>query len=144
MGVVDHYSFWKTAEVAPGVGQKHLAVKPLKRRVELKEQHPRVAQHRRGSLNPRFLAGQFDLVWRGVVLHFLAGGEVITAGRHDWRLSDSMPAAECGQRLIGNRRSPGRQLFMDPDQVSLATLQQFEDLLPVGRGLLGPLDQGYF
>src|SRR5574342_449675 len=141
MGVVDHYSFWKTAEVAPRVGQKHLAVEPLKRRVELKEQHPRVTQHRRGSLHPRSLAGQLDLMRRGVVLHLLGRLKVITAGRHDRRLSYSMPAAEGGQCLIGNHRSPGRQFFMDPDQVPLATLQEFEHLLPVWRGLLGPFDQ---
>lgn len=80
---------------------------------------------------------------RGVVLHLLGWLKVVTAGRNDWRLSYSMPAAEGGQRLIGQGRSAHGQFFMDPDQVSLATLQEFEYLLPVGFGLLGPLDQGY-
>jgi hypothetical protein len=37
---------------------------------------------------------------RRVVLHFHAGLEVILARRLKRRLSDALPAAECGQRLI--------------------------------------------
>ena len=32
---------------------------------------------------------------------------------------------------------------MDPDQIPLAALQQLENLLPVGLGFLGPIQQRY-
>ena len=43
--VIDHHPRCGPAHVAQRVGEKHLAVEPLERRVELEEQHPRVAQH---------------------------------------------------------------------------------------------------
>jgi hypothetical protein len=81
---------------------------------------------------------------RSVVLQLLAGLKVVTAGRHDWRLPDSMPAAEGGKRLVGHGRSAGRQLFMDPDQIPFAFLQQLEDLLAVGFGYLWTLQRRHF
>jgi hypothetical protein len=45
--VVDHDPARGAREVAQRVSQKHLAVEALERRVALKQQHPRVTQHRR-------------------------------------------------------------------------------------------------
>ena len=44
--VVDHHAGRGAGEVAQRFGEKYLAVESLKRRVTLKEKHPRVAQHR--------------------------------------------------------------------------------------------------
>src|SRR5512145_24353 len=104
MRVVDHHPRRRTREVAQRIREKHFAVETLKRRVALEEQHPRVAKHRRGRLHLALLARQFQLVWRGVVLHLFTGLEVITAYRRRWRLPDAMPAAEGSQRLVRQRR----------------------------------------
>src|SRR5229473_8412744 len=45
MRVIDHDAPSGAGEVTECLGEKHLAVETLKRRVALKEQHPRVAQH---------------------------------------------------------------------------------------------------
>jgi|SRR5579862_461324 hypothetical protein len=122
VSVVDHHSFCETAEVASGVGQKDLAIEPLERRVALKEDHARVTQHGGCGLDLAFLAADFDLMRRGVVLQFLARFKVVAAGRHDGRLPDSVPAAKPGERLIRQGRSASLQFFMDPDQIPFALL----------------------
>jgi len=74
------------------------------------------------------------------VLHLHAGFEVILAYGHDRRLSDAVPAAECGQRRIGQLGTAGCQVLMDSHQVPLAGDPKIEDLLPIGFGFLRPLD----
>ena len=138
--VIDHDAFARAAEVAHRIGQKHLAVETLKRRVALKEHHPRVAQHARCGLHLALLAGQLDLVRRRVMLHLLARLEVVLARRHNGRLPDALPAAEGGQRRIRQRRAGGRQLLMDSHEIPLAGAQKIEDLFAVGFGFLRPLD----
>ena len=102
--VVDHNAFARPAKVAHRIGQKHLAVETLKRRVALKQQHPRVTQHALRGLHLALLAGQLDLVRRRVVLHLLARLEVVLARRRGalWarRLPDALLAAEGGQRRV--------------------------------------------
>jgi hypothetical protein len=136
--IVDHDAFAGAAEVAHCIGQKHLAVKTLKRRVALKEQHPRVTQHTGCGLHLPFLAGESDLVRRGVVLHLLARLEVVLARRHDGRLPDTLLAAEGGQRRVGQGRSLGCQFLMDSHEILLAGIEKLQDPLPVGFGFLGP------
>src|ERR1039457_1444465 len=136
--VVDHDAFARAAEVAYRIGQKHLAVETLKRRVALKEQHPRVAQHARCGLYLALLAGQLDLVWRRVVLHLLARLEVVLARRHDGRLPDTLLSAEGGQRRIRQGHSLGCQFLMDSHEILLAGIEKLQDPLPVGFGFLGP------
>ena len=65
-------------------------------------------------------------------------------GRHDWRLPDSMPAAESGQRLIGDYRSASRQFFMDPDQIAFGSGHQLQDLLAEGFRFFRTFQQRYF
>src|SRR5271157_5436269 len=91
--VIDHDALARAAEVAHRIGQKYLAVETLKRRVALKEQHSRVTQHSRCGLSLALLAGEFDFVWRRVVLHLLAGLEVVLARGHDGCLPDALLAA---------------------------------------------------
>ena len=77
---------------------------------------------------------------RSIVLHLLAGLEVIPAGGHNGRLPDALSAAECRQSLIRECRAAEPQFLMDSHEIPLAGVQQFEDLLPVSLGLLRPLD----
>jgi hypothetical protein len=43
--IIDHHAGRAAAEVCERVGEKYLAVKALKRRIKLKEQHPRVTPY---------------------------------------------------------------------------------------------------
>src|SRR5208283_3854326 len=60
--IVDHDAGAGASHVTQRVGEKHLTVEALKRRVTLKEQHPRVAQDSRGGLHLALLAGESDFV----------------------------------------------------------------------------------
>jgi hypothetical protein len=140
MRVVDHHAFHRAAHVTQGVGEKHLAIETLERGIDLEKQHARIAQHRRGGLRLVLPAAHLDFVRRRVVLHLHARLEVILARRHDRCLPDALPAAECGQRRIRQRRAARRQFLMDSHEIPLAGNQKLEDLLPVGFGFLRPLD----
>jgi hypothetical protein len=59
MRVIDHDAAWGTTHVPQRLGEKHLAIEALERRVALEEQHPRIAQDRRCGLHLAFLTGQF-------------------------------------------------------------------------------------
>jgi hypothetical protein len=135
--VVDHDSPGRAAEVPQGLGEKHLAVEASESRGALKEQHPRVAQHRRGGLHLPLFATQFDRVGRSIMLHLLARLEVVPARRHEGCLPDSMSSAEGGQGGIRQRRAAGHQFFMDSHEVPLAGAEKLQDLLPVRGGFLG-------
>ena len=74
------------------------------------------------------------------MLHLYPGIEVILAHRHDRRLSDAVPAAECGQRWIRQLGAVCPELLMDSHQVPLAGDAKIENLLPIGFGFLRPLD----
>jgi hypothetical protein len=66
--VVDHDAVRAAAKIPQGFREKDLAVKTLKDWVALKEQHARVAQHRRGRLHFTFLPGEFQFMGRSIVL----------------------------------------------------------------------------
>ena len=146
MRVIDPDASRRAGKVTECLGEEHLAVETLKRRVALKEQHPRVAQHPRRSLHLALLAGQLDFV-RGrperickpdLMLQFLARLEAILARRHDRRLSDALLAAESRQRGIRQGRSASRQFLMEPDEIPRAGVQKLQNLGSVGFGFLGP------
>ena len=100
MRVVDHHALGSAADVAQCVGEEHLAIEPLKRRIDLEEQHVRVAQDRRSGLRFVLPAAHLDCVWRRVVLQLNARLEVILARGHNRCFSDALPAAEGRQRRI--------------------------------------------
>ena len=79
--VIDHGPGCGAAEVAQRLGEKNLAVETPEGGIALEEQHPRIAQHRRGGLHLAFPAAQFELMRRRVVLHLLAGRKIILARR---------------------------------------------------------------
>src|SRR5215468_6762984 len=51
MGVVNHDPLRRAPHITQRLGEKHLAIEPLERRIALKKQHPRVTQHRRSRLH---------------------------------------------------------------------------------------------
>lgn len=95
--VIDHDTGGGATQVTQRLGEKHLAVEALKGGVALEEQRPRITQHRRCGLHFAFPAAQFEFVWGRVMLHLLAGREIILARGHRRRLPDSMPPAKRGQ-----------------------------------------------
>ena len=136
MRVVDHHALDSAAHVAQRLGEKHLAIEPLERGVDLEEQHARVAQHRRGGLRLVLPAAHLDGVRRRVVLHLHTRFEMILARRHERCLSDALPAAKCAQRRIRQPRAARRQFLMDSHEIPLAGDPKIEDLLPAGFGFL--------
>src|SRR6266571_980084 len=69
MRVIDHGPRCRAAEVAQRLDEKHLAVETPEVWITLEEQHPRITQYRRGGLHLAFLAREFELVRRRVMLH---------------------------------------------------------------------------
>ena len=118
--VVDHDAVWAAAEIPQRFGEKDFAIEPLKRRIALKEQHARVAQHGRGSLHFAFLSSEFEFMGRSIVLQFLARQEVVLPYGLLRRRAEAMSPAEGGQGLVGEHRATGGQLFMDPHKIPLA------------------------
>lgn len=131
MSVVDHDALRRAAEVTMRLGKEHLAVEALEPRENLKKQHARVAQDRRGGLHIAPFAAEHNLVGRRVVLNLLARSEAILTRRLFFDLTDTVTAAESRQRLVGQFGSLRNQFLMDPDQVSVAGGIQFQDPLPV-------------
>src|SRR5215831_21415122 len=76
---------------------------------------------------------------RGVVLHLLPGPEVVVTHRRTRFIADRVPAAEGGERGVGERLALGQEFLVDPYQVSLALGEQLDDLLLVRLGSTGPL-----
>jgi hypothetical protein len=70
-------------------------------------------------------------------LRLLAGRKLILARWRWWRVSDSVPPAECRQSLIGHLRACGHQILMDSHEIPLALLEKLQDPLPVWFGLFG-------
>ena len=140
MRVVDHRALRRAAHIAQRFGEKRLAIEALKLRPDLEVEQARVAQHRRGGLRFVLASADDDFVRRCVMLHLDAWLEVIATGGHDWLLTDALPAAERGQRLIRQCRAVGPQLFMDSHEIAFARLQQLEDPLAMRRCLLFAFD----
>jgi hypothetical protein len=63
----------------------------------LKEQHARVAQDERRSLDATLGAADMRQVRRRVVLHLFAGREVVASGRCRRFVTDTVAATEGGQ-----------------------------------------------
>ncbi len=138
MRVVDHHAPWNAAHVLQCIGEEYLAIETLEPGIDLEKQHVRITQHCRSGLRLVLLAAYFDCVRRRIVLHLLARFEMILASRHYWCLSDTLPAAKCGQRRIRQSRAGRRQFLMDSHEIALARVEKFENLLPVGFGFLRP------
>ena len=111
--VVDHDALRGAVHIAHRVGQEHFAVETLKGGRDLKEQHARITQHRRGGLRFILPAAHFHFMRRRVVLHLHAGLEMILARGRNRRLPDALPAAERGQRLIRQSRAANLKFLMD-------------------------------
>jgi hypothetical protein len=139
--VVDHAGLGGTAEVGDRLGKEDLALEAGEAGVDLEEDHPGVAEHQRGGLHVFERASDLGPVRRGVVLHLLAGGEVVAARRQLRLVADSMAPAESGQGLVGKRGALRRELFMHPSQVPAEASMQIEDLLAIGLGGLRPLER---
>src|SRR5207245_10643219 len=91
MRVIDHDAGRGATHVTQRIGEKYLAVETPEDWVALEEQHPRIAQHRRGRLHLALLAAQLEFMGRRVMLHLLAGRNIILAARRRRRASDSVP-----------------------------------------------------
>src|SRR5260370_13324792 len=95
-----------------GFGKKDFEIEAMKRWVALKEQHARVAQHRRGRLHFAFLPREFQFVGRSIVLQFLAGPEVVLPDDLLRRFGDAIPAPEGGPDPVGEDRPTARHRFL--------------------------------
>ncbi len=62
MRVIDHHAFDSASHVSQRIGEKHLAIEPLKRGTDLEKQQARITQHRRGGLRLMFPAADLDFV----------------------------------------------------------------------------------
>jgi len=77
----------------------------------------------------------------GVVLHLLTRPEHIVPGRRRRGVADAVPAAERGQRRIGERGAEPRERIVHTTQMPFIALVQLQDLLAPGFSPLRA-DQG--
>ena len=106
--------------------------------------HARIREHQACGLDLDVPSRDLRDVRRGVVLHLLAGVEVILTDRLDGLVSDRVTATERGQCLIGERRAGGDQLFVHANHVAFAAGVQPHDLFAMFVGQLGALHAGHF
>ena len=137
VSVIDHDPTANAAEKTQRVGQEHLAIEALERGIALKEQHPRVAQDGGCRLRRLFLAGDFNQMWRGIMLKLFTGRKVIDSRWQLRCLADAVPAAKRRQRRIRKIQSAANEFLMDPDEIAFAVGPLLQDLLPVGFRFLG-------
>src|SRR5215472_17246686 len=102
-----------------------------------------VAAHQGSGLHGAPAAADLGAMPTGVMLHLLAWTKVVLAGRFGGRVTDPLPPAEGGQGRIRERRPGGGEFFMDAHQVALATRVELQNLVAVGRGLLGAHQGGH-
>jgi hypothetical protein len=136
--VVDHPPQTGAFKVQGRLRQEHLALEAGEARIELEEEHPRVAERRRGRLGASRPAPDHHVVRRRVVLHLLARLEVVPSDRLGRRVTDSVPPAVRRQGLIREPRARAHELLVHAHEVVLAPGHELQDLLPVRLGLLGP------
>ena len=139
-GVVDHATACRSAEAGEGLGQERLGVEAVVGGIDLGVQLTRVAQHHRGTLHAASSPADHDVVGRGIVLHLLAGSEVVLAGAHLGPPYQRVPPAEGGQRRVAHPHPLALELFVDAHQVALATLHQGFDPFAMRRELLQAQD----
>jgi hypothetical protein len=131
VGVIDHAGLAGAVHVAQGLGEEHLVLEAAEARIELKEEHPGVGEHQAGGLHAPDRAAEVQVMRRGVVLHLLARGEVVAAGRHLRCLADSVAAAEGGQGRIGELEPGLGQLLVHPHEAALALPEELQDVVAV-------------
>ena len=83
VSVVDEAAGSGAAEVTQRLGQERLALKAREARIDLEEDHARVAEHDGCDLHPGGLTADRGQMRGGVVLHLLTGGELVVSG--GWR-----------------------------------------------------------
>jgi len=99
-GVVDHALAARSAKIGQGLGQKHLGPEASPPRVQLRVVHARIAKDQRGALHPALDAPDYDVVRGRVVLHLLAGLELIMTRGLFGRLANAVPAAKTRQGRV--------------------------------------------
>jgi hypothetical protein len=85
------------------------------------------------------MACDLNSMRRGVVLHLLAGLEIIFSDRRFTFLPDPLSTAKSGQRWVGELCSCCYELFIHAYQIAFTTLVKLQDLLAVGHGLFWAL-----
>ena len=102
-GVVDDTDRAAAVHEARRLEQEVLGLEAGEAWIVLNEQPAREGQHQPGALRGDRLAGHHHAVRRGVVLHLLAGGEVILARALRWT-AQSCLSDPARQGAVGNRQ----------------------------------------
>src|SRR6185437_9485761 len=119
MSVVDHAVRGSAADVPQRLGQERFALKAGEARIDLEEDHPRVAEHDGSDLHLDDPSADRGPMGGGVVLHLLAGRELVVSGRRLWGRADAVLATEggeCGVRELG---AAGEEVLVYPAEVAL-------------------------
>jgi hypothetical protein len=138
--VVDHAPLAGSLEVRQRIRQKYLALEAREARVVLVKTHPRVAKHQCRRLHCCSTTCHHRVVRRRVVLHFLAGAEVVVADGGRRRVPDAVAPAEGRQRRIRQLDSALGELLVDAHQVTVRGSVQLQNLRSVGLCALRSLE----
>jgi hypothetical protein len=141
MRIVDHALLAASLEVRDRVGQKDLALEATEVRISLKEEHMRIAKNKRRRLHAGASRRDIRVVRRGIVLHLLAGREVVSARRLRGLVTNAVAAAEGRERRVAQCRAQNHQLLVDAYQVAFARGVQRQDLVTIGLAQLGALER---
>ena len=66
------------------------------------------------------------------MLHLFAWQKLVAPGRLLWLVHNLVPAAESGQRLIGDVHPSAGELLVHPHEVLLAVVVQLKNLVAMG------------
>jgi hypothetical protein len=110
--------------------------------IDLGVELAREAQDERGTLHATSPPADHDVVGGSVVLHLLAGDEVVPARAHLRALSETVAAAEGGERGVGGVHAFAGELLLDAHQIARAALEELLDALGMGLERLGTCERG--
>lgn len=140
--VVDHASLCGAFEVFEGFGQEDTTLEPGPACVRLGKDRPREAENQAGACQSEVAFSDPHLMRRRVVLHLLAGFEIVLADRGFGTDTNALTTAESRQRRVpGFDSIPTLKLLDDAHQVSLALLVEALNAISI-RVELGRAVQG--
>ncbi len=135
--VIDHAVPARAVVVGRGIVEEHFALETSEPRIELEEQPAREARHERRGLHATERTADMHVVRRGVVLHLLAGLEVVPALRLERLVADAVLATERGQRRVRERHDAAcEQLLVDAHKIALAARVQRKNVVAMRLALL--------
>jgi len=130
--VIEHAARSAASQDLERFGQKDLGVEAMEGRKDLGIEHAGVAKNERGALELSGRAGNLHGVGRGIVLHLLAGREMVLSGAFFGGAPDALAAQKARERGVRDRDAGVSELLVDAHAVATAAEKELPHELEVG------------